>query len=128
MSTRMNRHVWNIAERLIKIVPLTGLLFVLSYWTAKQIVTPHHRMVKMGILGAVLLFMFRFDMIYSLYVFVVLFPFPSGISIGSTNTILMTLIGLTWAIRAASTGQPVFQRTDYDRAIGFFIIAYAVSF
>lgn len=103
-------------------------VLVLSYWTAGQVVTPQHRMIKLAVLAAVLMFMFRLDMLFSVFLFTLLFPFPSGISVGSTNSILMTLIALTWAIRASSTGQPIHQRTPYDRAIIFLLIAYVLSF
>ena len=104
------------ALRAIKLAPLVVMVAVVSYVTATQIVTPQHRMIKMGFLGAVLVFMFRFDMIYSVLLFTVLFPYPSGITIGSTNSILLTLIALAWAIRATSTGRRIFVPTRYDWA------------
>lgn len=128
MSLRPGIRIKELSERLIRLVPLSGLLAVVAYYTARQVVSPHHRMVKVGVLGAVLLFMFRFDVIYSLFMFTLLFPFPSGISIGSTNSILMTLIGLVWAIRATSTGQPIHQRTRYDWAVILLLLSYVLSF
>jgi hypothetical protein len=76
---------------------------------------------------ALMALMFRFDMVYSVYLFALLFPFPSGISIGSSNNVLMTVIPMIWAVRATSAKIPLTRRTPLDRAIGFFLIAYVVS-
>lgn len=118
----------DMVERIIKVVPLLVLIAVISYATATQVVTPQHRMIKLGVLLLVIVFMYRFDVVYSLFLFTFLFPYPSGISIGSTNYVLMSLIFLVWMIRAVSTGQKPLYGTRIDWANIMFLIAYLVSF
>jgi hypothetical protein len=49
--------------------------------------------------------------------------------VGSTNSILMTLIPLIWMVRAASTKSLVyFKRTKVDFAIALFLFTYILSF
>lgn len=112
----------------MRFTPVALMVLFVSYFTAKQIATPRHRMIKMVVLGGMLVFMFRFDIVYSVWAFTILFPFPSGISIGSTNSIMVTLIVLTWIIRATSTGQRVTSPTTYDWAVVVLLLAYVLSF
>jgi len=128
MHDRIVKPVKSLFVRVLQIAPLAATIAVVSYFVAKQIASPNQRMIKMGVLGAMLIFMFRFDMIYSVFAFTLLFPFPSGITIGSTNSIMMTLIALAWAIRATSTGQRVVNPTRYDWALVFLVLAYVMSF
>ena len=118
----------SLISRVLRIVPLAAIVVAVSYYAARQISSPSQRMIKMGVLGGMLVFMFRFDMIYSVLAFTLLFPFPSGITIGSTNSIMMTLVTMAWAIRAASTGQRLTQPTRYDRAFALLVLAYVMSF
>ena len=107
---------------LMKVVPIAGLITIAAYMTAQQAVSPHRRAVKLGVFGLLLVLMMRFDMAYSVYLFTILFPFPSAISIGSTNSILMTVIPLIWAIRASSTNTKFFLRkTHLDFPIVLFL-------
>ncbi|MGD8413625.1 MAG: O-antigen ligase family protein, partial [Candidatus Latescibacterota bacterium] len=81
------------------------------------------------VLLGLMAFMLRFDLVYSVYLFTILFPFPSGVSVGSTNSILMTLIPLIWMVRAASTKSAIyFKRTKVDFAIALFLFTYVLSF
>jgi hypothetical protein len=113
----------------MKIVPIGGLIAIASYFAAQQAVSPQHRIVKLAVLLGLMAFMLRFDMVYSVLLFTILYPFPSGISIGSTNSILMTIIPLIWAVRAASTGAKIyFQKTRLDVPIILFLLAYVISF
>jgi O-Antigen ligase len=72
-------------------------------------------------------FMFRFDMVYSIYLFSCLYLFPSGISIASSNVVLMTVIPMIWAVRAASTRTRLFRPTMLDAPHALFIMAYLLS-
>jgi O-antigen ligase len=128
MRTRLEDSMSRLLGWAMRFTPVALMVVVVSYFTAKQIATPHHRMIKMVVLGGMLVFMFRFDIVYSVWAFTILFPFPSGITIGSTNSIMVTLITLTWAIRATSTGQRVTSPTRYDWAIVLLLLAYVMSF
>jgi hypothetical protein len=120
------RHLTDLA---MKILPVGVLVAIGSYVAAQQAVSPHRRVIKIAVLMGLMALMLRFDMVYSVYLFTVLFPFPSGVSIGSTNSILMTLIPLIWAIRAISTKTRVLiRRTKVDSAIVLFVAAYVISF
>ena len=113
----------------MKIGPITGLVVVLSYVAAQQAVSPQRRMIKLAVLVGLMSLMLRFDMVYSVYLFTLLYPFPSGVSVGSTNSILMTVIPLIWAVRAASTKSRFFlQKTKLDIPIVLFLFAYLLSF
>lgn len=109
-------------------LPVAALILLASLFVGKEIVDPHRRMVKTTVAMLVIILMIRFDMIYSLCLFFVLFPYPSGITLGSTNLLLPTLILLLWLIRARSQEVPVFYSTPADKAILLFLIANVVSF
>jgi O-antigen ligase len=112
----------------MKVVPVASLVTFAAYMAAQQAVSPQRRAVKLGVFGMLLVLMMRFDMAYSVYLFTVLFPFPSSISIGSTNSVLMTVIPLIWAIRASSTNTKFFiRRTRLDFPIVLFLGMYIVS-
>jgi len=118
-----------LLDALIRIVPISALVGIGAYIAAQQAVSPHRRVIKVGVLIALMAFMLRFDLAYSVYLFTILFPFPSGVSVGSTNSILMTIIPLVWVVRAASTKSAIyFRRTKVDFAIALFLLAYVLSF
>ncbi len=98
-----------------------------SYILSKQVVRPQHRMIKAVLLLVVIGALLKFEMIYTIYFFIVMFPFPSGLVLTSTNIILMTLITLMWIIRSRATGQKLFERTSVDRWIALFLLAYVLS-
>ena len=102
----------------LRVIPIGALVAIGAFVAAQQAVSPHRRTVKLSVLLGLLALMFRFDMVWSVYLFTLLFPFPSGISIGSTNSVLMTIIPMIWAIRSYSTNTKFFLRkTRVDFAI-----------
>ena len=111
----------------MKIVPVGVLVAIGALFAAQQVTAPNHRSIKLAVMLAIAAFMFRFDMIYAVYMFVVLFPFPSGISIASSNLVLMTVIPMVWAVRAASTRTRLFRPTPLDAPHALFIIAYFLA-
>jgi len=111
----------------MRIVPATALVAIAAFFTAQQVVQPHHRAIKVLVLLALMALMFRFDMVYSVYLFTLLFVFPSGISYGSTNAVLMTLIPLIWAVRATSSRTPLLLRTPLDAPIAVFLLTFVVA-
>lgn len=119
-------------ERLVdwawRIITVSGLVGIAAYFAAKQAVTPHRRYIKVAVFLWLLMLMLRFDMIYAVFLFTVLFFFPSGVSIGSTNSILMTIIPLVWLIRASSTKVRLLTKTPLDYPIILLILAYVISF
>jgi len=117
-----------IADLLWKVVMISLVVFVAAYAVAEQVVFPNQRIIKVTILFLLFVIMLRLDTVYSLYLFVLLMPFPSGIALTSTNVVLMTLIPLLWVIRARSVGQALAPRTKLNGAIAFFLIAYMVAF
>jgi hypothetical protein len=127
-SIRKHPLTRRVTDLTMKIVPIAGLVTIAGYMVAQQAVSPQRRAVKAGIFLLLLALMMRCDMVWSIYLFTILFPFPSGISIGSTNSILMTIIPMVWAIRAASTKTKFFLRkTRLDFAIAFYLFAHAIS-
>lgn len=112
----------------MRALPFAGLALIAAYVAAQQAVSPQRRVVKTSVMLILMALMLRFDMVYSVYLFTALFPYPSGISIGSTNKILMTIIPLIWFIRASSTKSPLFRRTRLDGAFGLFLFAHVLSF
>ncbi len=112
----------------LKVVPVAGLAFVAAYLSAQQAITPHHRIIKLVVMGGLLVLMLRFNMVYSVYLFTALYFIPSGISVGSTNTVLMTLIPLIWAVRATARKLPLLRPTPVDVPILLLMLAYLLSF
>jgi hypothetical protein len=110
-----------------KIVPITAVVIIISYALAKQVVTPHHRIIKLFVAMVLMMMIMRFQMLYSLYIFMFLYTFPSGISIGNTNQVFATLIILIWFVRAHSEKIKLFTGTEIDKLIALFIGAYVVS-
>ena len=117
--------VWSLIWR---VVPLSIIAVAVSYILGKQVVQPHHRMIKAGLLFLVLVILVRFEMVYSIYFFILMFPFPAGLVLTSTNVILMTMIPLIWLARSRATGERFFTRTEIDRWVIVLIFAYMVSF
>lgn len=110
-----------------RIVPAAALVAIGAFFAAQQATSPNHRSIKLVVMLGIAAFMFRFDMVYAIYAFVVLFPFPTGISIASSNLVLMTVIPMVWAVRAASTKTRLFRATPLGAPHALFIMAYFVS-
>ena len=72
----------------MRVIPAAALVAIAAFIAAQQAVAPNRRMVKLMIMLGLSSLMFRFDMVWSVYAFTMLFPFPSGIAIGSTNAVL----------------------------------------
>ena len=120
-----------VAGRLVDLafrtIPVAALVAVAAFFAAQQAVSPHHRAIKGLVILGLMALMFRFDMVHSVYLFAVLFAFPTGISIGSSNTVLMTIIPMIWAVRATSSRAPLMKRTPIDLAIGAFLLMHFVA-
>jgi hypothetical protein len=111
-----------------RIVPFSLVVAVVSWFLGGQVVRPQHRMIKIGLLAVVLGLLLRYPMVYSLYFFVVIMPFPSGVVLTNTNVLLMTLIPIIWAARSRATGAALFKRTEIDVLVVLFLIAHVFSF
>ena len=107
--------------------PTAILVFVAALFAAQQTVAPARRSVKAAVMLGLIALMLRYDMVYSVFLFTILFVFPSGISIGSTNTVLMTVIPALWLVRATSTRTTLVQRTPLDWPIMAFLLAHVIS-
>jgi hypothetical protein len=116
-----------MSDLLWRYVPITLLVIFITFALAREIVTPHPRMIKLFVAMVLLMMMLRFQMIYSLYIFFLLYTFPSAISIGSTNQVFATLILLIWFVRAHSEKIKLFTGTKIDKFVVVFIGAYIVS-
>ena len=116
-----------VLDAALRVIPIGALVAAGAYFTASQTLRPNQRAIKAAVILALMVFMFRFDMVYSLYAFVLLFFFPSGISFGSSNNVIMTIIPTVWAVRAASIKTRLFVKTPLDWPHGVFIMAYVVS-
>ena len=111
----------------MRVIPIATMVVVGAFFAAQQAVRPSHRAIKALVLMSLVALMFRFDMVYSVYLFALLFPFPSGISIGSSNNVLMTIIPMIWAVRATSGKMPLMRRSAVDAAVAVFLLAHVVS-
>ncbi|UCG53475.1 MAG: O-antigen ligase family protein [Candidatus Latescibacterota bacterium] len=116
-----------VSNWLWRIVPISFVIAVSSYVLSKQLIRPHQRVIKASLLLVVLIILLKFEMILSLYFFIVMLPFPSGIVLTSTNVILLTIITLVWLIRARATGEKLFEKTDIDLWVILFLGAYLIS-
>src|SRR5215813_5204806 len=111
----------------LKIVPVATLIAVGAMFAAEQALRPNQRAIKTALMLGLMAFMFRFDMVYSIYLFSFLYLFPSGISIASSNVVLMTVIPMIWMVRAASTRTRVFRKNPLDAPHVLFVMAYFLS-
>lgn len=127
VTTKLHGWTRQVLELASRLLPVAILVLIGAYVAANQAVSPHRRVIKLAVLLGLMAFMIRFDMVFSVYLFTLLFPFPSGVALGSTNSILMTLIPLIWAVRATSTKSRFFRKTDVDVPIVLLLSAYVVS-
>ncbi|HEX5132977.1 MAG TPA: O-antigen ligase family protein [Candidatus Krumholzibacteria bacterium] len=111
----------------MRIIPPAALVAIGALFAAQQAVAPNQRAIKALVMMGLMALMFRFDMVYSVYLFALLFPFPSGISIGSSNTVLMTIIPMIWAIRATSAKIAISRKSPLDAAIAVFLLAHVIA-
>lgn len=116
-----------VSDLLWRFVPITVLVIFISFGLAREVVTPHPRMIKLFVAMVLLMMMLRFEMLYSLYIFIIIYTFPSEISIGSTNQVFATLILLIWFVRAHSEKLKFFNGTDIDKFIVVFLGVYILS-
>ncbi|MCI0450959.1 MAG: O-antigen ligase family protein [Candidatus Latescibacteria bacterium] len=130
-NTRIDSGPQPVATRVVDLamrtIPMIAMAVVAAFFAAQQAVSPHHRAIKGLVIMGLTALMFRFDMVYSVYLFGVLFAFPSGISIGSSNTVLMTIIPMIWAVRATSSRVPLLRRSPLDLAIGAFLLMHVAA-
>jgi hypothetical protein len=126
-STSHSTPVTRVVDLLMRVVPIGALVAVAAFMAAQQAVSPHHRAIKALVVVGLMALMFRFDMVYSVYLFAVLFAFPTGISIGSSNNVLMTIIPMIWAVRATSARAPILRRSPVDLPIAVFLLAHVVA-
>jgi O-antigen ligase len=118
----------HFSELFWRFVPVGTLIVFLSYLLGSQLLSPQRRVVKALVTVLVAAIMWRFEMIFTLYIFVVLFPVPSGIAVTSTNVALMTLLFLLWVVRANAQKLQILPRTQIDIFVVLFLMAYIVSF
>jgi hypothetical protein len=116
------------SDVLWRIIPISVIVAVISYVLGQQVVQPRARMIKIVLLAIVLGVLVKYPMEYSLYFFVILMPFPSGVVLTSTNVLLMTFIPLIWLVRSRATRATLFKRTAIDKWIMIFLLAHLVSF
>ena len=126
-ETNIRQGVSRTVDLALKIVPVATLVAVGAMFAAEQALRPNQRAIKTALMLGMMAFMFRFDMVYSIYVFSFLYLFPSGISIASSNIVLMTIIPMIWAVRAASTRTRIFRANVLDKPHVLFIMAYFLS-
>jgi len=117
----------NLIDLAWKYLPIAGVVTMASYVLGREIVTPTVRTIKVLVLFLMLTVLLRFEAVFSLYMFVILFPFPSGIALTSTNVVFMTLITLLWVVRAHSANVPLLTRTDFDKYVLLYLAAFVVS-
>ncbi len=93
-----------------------------------QIISPNRRVIEAA-MGAVLVTLcVRFPLFWSLAVFTILQLFPLGLSIGSTNVLLVLAMWCVWFFRASlGGGRPTF-RTGLDAPVLMLLGAFLISF
>ena len=126
-ETNIRQGVGRTVDLALKVVPVATLIAVGAMFAAEQALRPNQRAIKTALMLGMMAFMFRFDMVYSIYVFSFLYLFPSGISIASSNIVLMTVIPMIWAVRASSNRTRIFRSNVLDKPHVLFIMAYFLS-
>ncbi|MBI5836272.1 MAG: O-antigen ligase family protein [Candidatus Eisenbacteria bacterium] len=86
-----------------KIIPVAALLGA-AYYIGLLIQRPERRVIQSAA-GALLLYLaFRLSIYQSLAFFLVVYPYPTFTSVGSTNTLILFVIAVVWAVRV-TTGE-----------------------
>jgi O-antigen ligase len=127
-SLRFTQAYQKVSDQLWRFVPPMVVVAITSVIVATQFVSPHRRMIKVAAVAALLAIMLKFEMIYSLYFFGLVFLFPTGIAITYTNVVLMTVLPMAWIVRANTEGRKVFFPTAIDKYVILLLLAYVVSF
>jgi len=100
----------------------------LGYMLGKAIVNPHHRMVEVLVGFFIAAAAMLIKPSRAIAVFIVIFLFPAGLSIGTSNTVFVLILVSTWIAQQVIAGKKISVRTPLDLPIITLTAAYLLSF
>jgi hypothetical protein len=93
-----------------------------------QILEPHRRVIQAAAGLAMIILVWRFPLFVGLSLLILVIPFPTRMSFGSTNAVFTFLIFLSWRVKAMMAGETGAGRTPIDTPIMVMVLVYLVSF
>lgn len=84
-----------------RIVP-TGILLFVAYQVGKIIQNPNRRVIESAAGGLLFYLALRMSIYQSLAFFLVVYPFPTITTVGSTNSMIMLVIAIVWSMRISA--------------------------
>jgi hypothetical protein len=105
-----------------------ALIVGISLFLVGQITHPSSRVIKALVGLLLLIFAFRFRPTTSLVFFIVLFPFPFQVYLGSSNVLFILLVAMIGLARVALGEYRPLVRTPLDLPIATLLLIYLISF
>jgi O-antigen ligase len=105
-----------------------AFVVVLAALIGYQVYDPSKRVVE-AIVGLLFTYLIaRFPLSWSLAFFIIIFPFPFALKVGTSNVVFLPLMIIIWLIRVSLGNVPPPRGSILDRIIIFMTISYIVSF
>ena len=105
-----------------------GVAVVLGLLLGSQAAGVSIRYTKLFVGLFFIYILIRYPTYVGVGVFLLLFPFPAVIQVGSTNLIFVALLAIAWLVRSAFGREARPARTGLDWAIGAYVAALVFSF
>ena len=80
----------------------TGVLLFVAYQVGKIIQNPNRRVIESAAGGLLFYLALRLSIYQSLAFFLVVYPFPTVTTLGSTNSMIMLVIAIVWSMRVSA--------------------------
>ncbi len=109
--------------------PIVWILIAVAIgaFLGTQAVGTAQRYTKLLVALVFVFAIFRFPSFVGVGIFLLLYPFPARIQIGSTNMIFIVLLAVAWMIRMGLNKEPRIQRTDLDWPIFAYLAVHILS-
>ncbi len=114
-------------ESIGKVIYLIAVI-VAAFLIGKQIQDPTKRVIE-AVVGIVFITLVaRYPLIWSVSLFLVLYPFPFGLKVGSSNIVFLPILVVFWLIRVSTrmAERPI--GSIVDKIIILMLISFIISF
>ncbi len=124
---RLRPHPRRAAPAWLTSFPFLGALLFAGYYVGLLIANPQRRVIQ-TVAGLLLIYLAtRFTIYQSLAFFIIVYPYPTFTSVGSTNTLILLVISIVWATRAAAGEIRVHFRSLLTPILPLVILGYLLS-
>ncbi len=103
-------------------------IVVLGLVLGGQIYNPSKRVIEAAVGLTLIALLWNFSTVAAVWLLIVIYPLPFGISIGSSNLIFAVLIFIIYMIRVSSKHENFHLYRLTDLPIALFVLAYLLSF